>query len=258
MPNFEKHDPGTFCWIELATTDAPGAKKYYTSLFGWTTNENDMGGEFGIYYIFQKNGRDCAAMYQMGAQQAGMPPNWMSYVCVSSADAAAEKAKSLGGNVVMPPFDVYDFGRMAVFFDPQGAAFSVWEPKSNIGVQVRDEDDTLCWNELQARDVDAAKKFYAPLFGWTLKESPEYTEFHMGDKAIGGMIKSQAPEGVPSFWLPYFAVSDCDAAVQKSSAAGGSVHVPPMDIPNVGRFAVITDPQGASFAVIKLELHHRA
>jgi len=257
MANYDHHDPGTFCWIELGTSDAAGAKKFYTSLFGWTTNENDMG-EMGIYYIFQKNGRDCAAMYQMGEQQKGTPPNWMSYVCVASADDAAEKAKSLGGNVIAGPFDVMDYGRMAVIFDSQGAAFSVWQPKANIGVQVRDETNTLGWNELQARDVGAAKKFYAPLFGWTLKESPEYSEFHLGARAVGGTLKSQAPEGVPAFWLPYFMVDDCDATVQKSSAGGGSVHVPPMNIPNVGRFAVLTDPQGASFAVIKLELPPKA
>jgi predicted enzyme related to lactoylglutathione lyase len=252
MTKFESHDPGTFSWIELATTDAPAAKQFYTSLFGWTTNENDMGEM--IYYIFQKNGRDCAAMYQMGAQQQGMPPNWMSYVCVANADESVAKAKSLGGNVIVEPFDVADYGRMAVLFDPQGAAFSLWQPKTTIGVKVRDEANTLGWNELQARNLDAAKKFYAPLFGWTLKESPEYTEFHLGTRAIGGMMQSKAPEGVPSFWLPYFMVDDCDGTVQKSSAAGGSVHVPPMDIPTVGRFAVLTDPQGASFAIIQMEL----
>jgi predicted enzyme related to lactoylglutathione lyase len=257
MTNFEKHDPGTFCWIELATSDDKGAKQYYTSLFGWTTNENDMG-EMGTYYIFQKNGRDCAAMYKQGADQQGVPPNWMSYVNVTSADDSVEKAKSLGGNVVAGPFDVYDFGRMAVLFDPQGAAISLWQPKNHIGVQIRDEADTLCWNELQARDLGVGKNFYAPLFDWSLKESPQYTEFHLGEKAVGGMLQSQAPKGVPAFWLPYFAVDDCDAAVQKSSGLGGSVHVPPMDIPNVGRFAVLTDPQGASFAVIKLELRHPA
>jgi predicted enzyme related to lactoylglutathione lyase len=182
----------------------------------------------------------------------------MSYVAVASADDAVAKAKSLGGNAVMEPFDVMDYGRMAVLFDPQGAAFAVGEPKANIGLQIRDETNTLGWNELQARDVDAAKKFYAPLFGWTLKESPEYTEFHLGTRAMGGMMKSQAPEGVPSFWLPYFVVDDADATVAKSSASGGSVHVPPTDIPNVGRFAVLTDPQGASFAVIKLELQPKA
>lgn len=256
MPNFDKHDPGTFCWIELATTDGPGAKAFYAPLFGWSVNENDMG-EMGIYYIFQKNGRDCAAMYQMGPQQAGMPPNWLSYVAVADADASAEKAKSLGGNVVMAPFDVMDYGRMAVIMDSQGAAFAIWQPKANIGLQIRDETNTLGWNELQARNVDAGKKFYAPLFGWNLKESPEYTEFHLGDRAVGGMLQSQAPEGVPAFWLPYFVVDDCDATVKKAQGSGGGVHVPPMDIPNVGRFAVLTDPQGASFAVIKLELQPR-
>lgn len=254
MTNFEKHDPGTFCWIELGTSDDQGAKQYYTSLFGWTTNENDMGPEMGIYYIFQKDGRDCAAMYKQGKDQQGVPPNWMSYVSVEDADAAVEKAKGLGANVVAGPFDVYDFGRMAVLFDPQGAAFSVWQPKKHIGVQVRDTSGTLCWNELHARDVDAAKKFYPALFGWGLKESPEYNEFQVGDRSIGGMMQSQAPEGVPSFWLPYFAVDDCDATFEKSNSLGGSAIMPPMTYPNVGRFAILNDPQGATFAVIKLEL----
>jgi predicted enzyme related to lactoylglutathione lyase len=257
MTNFDKHDPGTFCWIELGTSDDAGAKQYYTSLFGWTTNENDMG-EMGTYYIFQKNGRDCAAMYKQGKDQEGVPPNWMSYVCVADADASVEKAKSLGGNVVAGPFDVYDFGRMAVLFDPQGAAVSVWQAKSHIGVQIRDEPGTLCWNELHARNIDAAKKFYAPLFGWTLKESPEYTEFDLGGRPIGGMMQSQAPEGVPSFWLPYFAVDDCDATFEKSNSLGGSAILPPTTYPNVGRFAILTDPQGATFAVIKLELRQHS
>jgi predicted enzyme related to lactoylglutathione lyase len=250
MPEFTSHEPGTFCWIELATSDPIAAKQFYTSLFGWTVNENDMGEM--IYYIFQKNGRDCAAMYKQGAEQQGAPPNWMSYVCVTSADDAAAKAKSHGGNVVAGPFDVADYGRMAVLIDPQGAAISLWQPKKNIGVQIRDEANTLCWNELQATNLDAAKKFYTALFGWTLKESPEYIELHAGTKAIGGMMKSQAPPEVPSYWIPYFAVEDCDATVQKAGAGGAAVHVPPTDIPNVGRFAVLADPQGAAFSVIKL------
>lgn len=258
MAHFERHTPGTFCWIELATTDAPAAKTFYTSLFGWTTRENDLGGELGIYYIFQCDGRDCAAMYQMGAQQQGMPPNWMSYVCVQNADDTARKAKSLGGNVIVEPFDVYDFGRMAVLFDSQGAALALWQPKTHIGVQIRDQANTLCWSELQARDFEKAKQFYAALFGWTVKASPEYSEFHIGERAVGGMLQSQAPEGVPSFWLPYFAVDDCDAAVEQASRSGATVHVPPMDIENVGRFAVLMDPQGASFAVIRLELMSHA
>ena len=254
MPEFTSHQPGTFCWIELGTSDAAAAKKFYMDLFGWGVNENDMGGDMGIYYMFQKDGRECAAMYQMGKEMQGIPPFWLSYVAVTDADAVAEKAKSLGGRVVNGPFDVYDFGRMVVMGDAEDGAFAVWQPKSHIGVRVRDEDNTLCWNELQAHDVDKAKKFYRELFGWKMKESPEYTELAAGDTPIGGMMKSQAPPEVPPYWLPYFAVADCDATVNAAKAAGAQVYAGPMDYPNVGRFALLADPQGAVFAVIKLEL----
>lgn len=255
MPEFTSHEPGTFCWVELATSDPQGAKTFYTGLFGWTFNEFPMG-EQGMYCIFQKNGRDAAAMYQQGPEQQGIPPNWMSYVSVASADDAVAKAKSLGATAMMEPFDVYDFGRMAVLADPQGAVFSLWQAMKNIGVQIRDENDTLCWNELQARDLDAAKKFYPALFGWTLKGSPEYTEISLGKRGIGGMMESKAPPGAPSFWLPYFLVENCDATVEKASASGGVAHVPGTDIPNVGRFAVLMDPQGAGFAIIQMQPSH--
>jgi hypothetical protein len=253
MPTVASHAPGSFCWVELATTDANAALEFYKTLFHWTVVENDMG-ELGKYYIFQKNGRDCAAMYQMPPAQAGMPPNWMSYVAVADADASADKAKSLGANIVAGPFDAHEHGRMAVIADPQGAMFSIWQGRKNPGVGVRDESNTLCWNELSARDVDAAKAFYPALFGWRMKESPEYTEWHLGEHAVGGMMLSQAPPNVPSHWLPYFAVDDCDAAVSTVESLRGMVIVPAMDIPHVGRFAVVSDREGAAFAVIRLTM----
>lgn len=253
MPHVSSHPPGSFCWIELATGDIDGAKTFYTQLFGWTVNEIDMG-EHGKYNIFQKDGRDCAAGYQFMPGQPYMPPNWLSYVSVADADQSVEKAKSLGATLMTGPFDVFDNGRMAVLQDPQGAVFAVWQAKSTIGVGIRDDVDTLCWNELQVRDLDAAKKFYPALFPWRMKESEEYTEWHVGENAVGGMIVSQWPSEVPSVWLPYFAVADCDAAVGKVQSLGGAVFVPPMDIPKVGRFAVVADPQGAAFAVIKISM----
>ncbi|HEX2121263.1 MAG TPA: VOC family protein [Thermoanaerobaculia bacterium] len=255
MPEMTSHQPGTFCWIELGTSDDAAAKKFYTDLFRWTVNEFPMGENGELYYIFQKNGKDCAAMYKQdkAQQEQGIPPNWLSYVAVTSADAITEQAKGLGANVMVGPFDVMDFGRMSVMMDPQGAAFAVWEAKNHIGVQIRDESNTLCWNELQARDLDAAKTFYRAM-GWTLKESPEYTEVHAGTTPVGGMMQSQAPPEVPSYWLPYFAVDDCDATVAQAQSGGASVFVPPMDYPGVGRFSVLADPQGAVFSVIKLEL----
>jgi len=253
MPEFTKHEPGTFCWIELAAHDVNAARKFYTDVFGWGVNEIPMG-ENGFYYIFQKNGKDAGAFYEMfpDMKQQGVPPNWMSYVCVTSADRIAEQAKSLGATLASDPFDVFDMGRMCVIKDPQGAHFAVWEPKSNQGVAVRDEDDTLCWCELHAVDVEKAKAFYTAL-GWGMKDSPEYTEFQVNGRSIAGMMKSQVPNA-PSFWLPYFAVANCDAAVDKIKAGGGQVFMGPMDYPSVGRFAIVADPQGATFAVIKLDM----
>ena len=252
MPEFTSHQPGTFSWIELATTDAEAAKRFYTGIFDWTFNDYPMGPSM-TYTIFQKGGRDVAAAYTMGPEMAGMPPNWLSYISVASADDSAAKAATLGANVIKEPFDVMDNGRMAVMMDPQGGAFAIWEPNAHIGVGRRDEPGTLCWNELQAKDPGKAKAFYPALFGWTVKDSPEYTEWHVGDKGIGGMMQSQAGPEVPSFWLPYFAVDDADSAVAKAKAGGGTAIMEPMDYPGVGRFSLLADPQGAVFAVIKLQ-----
>jgi uncharacterized protein len=243
--------PGHFCWIELATTDTAAAKDFYTGLFNWTVNENDMG-EMGMYTIFQKNGRDVGAMYRQmpEQQQQGIPPNWATYVAVSSADETAAKAQTLGGTVIAPPFDVYDFGRMAVLQDPQGAVFCLWEAKKNIGVTIRDEFNTLCWNELATKDPAASLDFYSKLFGWTGKVSPEYTELDSGGTPIGGMRTLRAGEMAPPNWMPYFAVADCNAVTENVKTHGGRVYMPPTDLPKVGRFSVVADPQGAVFAMI--------
>lgn len=252
MPEVNGPAPGVFCWIELATPDTEAAKSFYSSLFGWSANENDMG-EMGMYTIFQRNGRDCAAMYALAPEQQaqGIPPNWATYVAVESADAAAEKAKSLGGNVIQPPLDVFDFGRMAVLSDPQGAVFCVWEANKHWGVTIRDEANTLCWNELATKDAEASRAFYTKLFGWTAKASPEYTEWYAGDKAIGGMRTINEGEPTPPNWMPYFMADDCDGMAVKAAALGATSYVPPTDIPGTGRFTVLGDPQGAVFALYR-------
>lgn len=249
MTTMTKHEPGTFSWIELHTSDGEGAKKFYCDLFGWTPNEIPMGEGQPPYIIGKKGDRDAAAIYQ----NKDVPPAWLSYVCVDSADAAAAKAKDLGGKTTSDPFDVFDIGRMVVLTDPEGAHFAVWQPKKHIGVGVKNETGALCWNELQTRQRDRAKEFYTQLFGWTAKESPEYVEFHLGESALGGAMTMQpmVPAQVPAHWIVYFWVDDVDASVQKASAGGAATYVPPMDIPKVGRFAVLADPQGAVFAVFK-------
>src|SRR5438552_5509696 len=140
MTVLTQHAPGTFCWPELLTTDQNAAKKFYTSQFGWKTNDIPLGPD-AVYTIFQKNGKDLAALWKLSPDQTkkmGMPPNWNPYVAVTSADQSAAKAKQLGGTVLVEPMDVMDKGRMAAIKDPTGAAFSIWQAKSSIGASVLD------------------------------------------------------------------------------------------------------------------------
>ena len=251
MSEVTKHEPGSFCWPELATSDSAGAKKFYSGLFGWAANDSPAGPDM-IYTMLQKSGKSVGALYQIGAQQKGMPPHWGIYIAVASADAAAKKAKELGGKILMEPFDVMDVGRMAVIQDKQGAVFSVWEAKKHIGAEVVNEPNTLCWAELDTNDTKSAEKFYTALFGWGTKPSETYTEWQRGGQSIGGMMTIPKEWGpVPPNWLVYFMVSDVDGTAKKASSSGAKVMVPPTDIPKTGRFAVIQDPQHAVFAVYK-------
>ena len=250
--------PGTFAWIELGTTDGPGAKEFYTKLFGWDVKEAPMGPDF-TYYMFQVGGLDVAAMYQLMDDQlkAGVPPHWMSYIAVASADEAAAKVTSLGGTIISQPFDVGTHGRMALFTDPQGAHFAVWQAGDNGGIGKRGEPGALVWNELSTTDIKAASEFYTKLFDWTTKvmnmPGMDYTIFEREGQSqgVGGGMQGPPDNPVPPNWLPYFAVSDCDGSTALATTLGASVVMKPMDIPGTGRFAVLRDPAGASFAILK-------
>lgn len=263
MPTVTAHTIGTFSWPELGTTDAKAAKQFYTSLFGWQFNDNDMGPN-GVYTIFTLNGRDVAALYTLMPDMVkqGVPPNWGAYVTVENADRSVEKAKSLGGTVIVPPLDVMEHGRMAVLQDPQGATFTVWQAKDHIGVGVLFEPGSLAWTQLNAKDPAAAKKFYPALLGWKIQEEEMpaamgggmYTTWLKSDGQAGGMMPMPKEAPAPSHWLSYFAVANVDAAAAKAASLGAKTYVPPTDIPGIGRFAVLADPQGATFAVAKFEM----
>ena len=175
---------------------------------------------------------------------------------VESADAAAERAKELGGNVHAPAFDVLQAGRMAVIGDPQGAFFMVWEPRQNFGAALVNEAGAFCWNELNTPDPVAAIPFYSGLFGWTVEPfegSPEpYFSIKSGDANNGG-IREQGQPAVPPRWLVYFAVEDIDAALVKVEELGGIKMAGPIDI-QIAKIAVVQDPQGALFALYAGEL----
>ena len=257
MPVVETHAPGRFCWADLGTTDPAGAKRFYTGLFGWSFEDRPMG-DGSFYTMFLLNGKSVAALYPQDAQQQamGIPPNWLSYIAVESAAQAAERTRGLGGTVLMDAFDVLDVGRMAMIQDPTGAVVALWEPRRHQGAEVIEEPNTLCWNELATTDTTRAGAFYSGLLGWQPERQQygpiDYTIFKQGERMNGGMMEIAPDWGpVPPHWLVYFAVDDCDATAAAAGRLGGSVQMPPSDIPGVGRFAMLKDPQGATFAIIK-------
>ena len=259
MQEVTKYEPGTFCWVELATSDSAAAKTFYSQLFGWECVDNPMGPD-SFYTILRLNGKDVGGLFQLMPEMAaeGVPPNWLSYVSVANADETAEKAKAAGATLMKEPFDVATLGRMAVIQDPTGGVFALWQPLEHQGAGVYNLPGSFCWNELGTHDTQKAGEFYSELFGWTRETNQfgpiEYTMFSHGDRGAAGMFKIPPEMGpMPPHWLVYFAVDDCDAKVQKATELGASVIRPADDIPGIGRFAILTDPQGAAFAVIKLD-----
>jgi len=258
MQETPQYAPGTFCWIELGTSDGVGAKKFYTELFGWEYVDMPVGPGM-TYTILKQEGKDVGALYQMPPDMAemGIPPHWLSYVSVTSADESAAKSKDAGATLLKEPFDVMTVGRMAVVKDPTGAVFALWQAGTHHGAGIVNVPNSLCWNELATTDTAKAGDFYTTVFGWGKKVQQmgpmEYTSFSNGERPAGGMY-TLPPEmaNVPPHWMAYFAVEDCDATVAKAGSLGAQTLSPAMDIPTVGRFSILLDPQGAAFAVIKL------
>jgi predicted enzyme related to lactoylglutathione lyase len=247
MPVIEKYEPGMFCWIELTTNDASAAKSFYASVFGWKINDIPIP-DGSVYTMLQVDGHDLGALYENKEH----PPVWNSYVNVTSVDESAQRAQESGAKVIAPPFDVMDVGRMSVIADPAGASLCLWQAGKTIGATIRGDVNTLCWNELMTPDIETARDFYKNLFGWNLKVSPEYTEISVGTTGVGGMMHiTPEMQGMPTAWTPYICVADADATVEKIKSGGGKVYMGPHEIPNVGRFAVCGDPQGAMFNIIK-------
>jgi predicted enzyme related to lactoylglutathione lyase len=259
MQETPEYAPGTFCWVELSTSDSDAAKKFYSELFGWTFQDLPMG-PGSVYTMLQSDGKEVGGLFQLTDEMksAGIRPNWMSYISVENADDSAAKAKGLGATLMKEPFDVMTVGRMSVVQDPTGACFALWQAGAHKGAGISNVPNSWCWNELGTRDSAKAGDFYTGLFGWGKKVQQmgpmTYTSFTNGDKPIGGMYElSPEMANVPPHWLSYFAVTDTDAAVNKATGLGATVISPPMDIPGTGRFAIIQDPHGAAFGIIKLE-----
>ena len=252
---------GTPSWVDLASPDTPASKAFYAALFGWDAMDVPTGDEAGTYTMFMKNGKVVAGMGEL-RQDSGTPPVWSSYVAVDDIDATLDKVVASGGSVMVPAMDVMDTGRMAFIADPTGAAIGLWQAGTHNGAQLVNEHGTLTWNELLTEDTKAAEAFYVGVFGYRAEstEMPNglYTTFWAdgnveGHAAAGMMVKAHDMGDFPNYWGVYFAVDDADACVATAAEHGATIPVPPFDVPGVGRIAVVTDPHGASFSVMKYE-----
>jgi predicted enzyme related to lactoylglutathione lyase len=275
--------PGVPCWVDTSQPDPEAAVDFYRGLFGWDLQDTMPAGSPGKYFIARLGGRDVAAVgsQPQGASQAAA---WNTYIWVQSADEAAAKVRAAGGRVLTDPFDVTDAGRMAVFTDPEGAAFCVWQANRHKGAQLVNEPGSLNFNTLNTRGGERARAFYGAVFGWERLELggggemwrlPGYGDFlEQGDPELRKrMAQSGAPVGfedvvaalnpipddeaeIPANWGVTFAVEDADAIAARAAELGGRVIAPPFDAPWV-RMTVIADPEGATFTASKFVPENR-
>ena len=277
MPERDGYMPGVPCWVDTSQPDPDAVLPFYSGVFGWEFEDTMPPDAPGKYFIGRLRGLDVAAV---GSQPEGAPAMavWNTYIWVDSADETADKVRAAGGQVLTEPFDVMDAGRMAVFSDPEGAVFCVWQAKQHRGSRIVNEHGSVNFNNLNTRDVERAGAFYGAVFGWkTLDlggggafwQLPGYAEhLEQSDPGIRKrMAESGAPEGfedvvavinpladdqsdVPAHWSVTFAVDDADAVAAKATELGGTVVVPPFDAPWV-RMTIVSDPAGATFIASK-------
>jgi predicted enzyme related to lactoylglutathione lyase len=254
-----RYEPGTFCWVGLATSEPAGAKAFYTALFGWHAEDLEAGAA-GTYTALRLGGEEVAIIYlqQPEARAAGAPPHWTSYISVEDADATAARASGLGGAAVFrEPFDVLDAGRVAAIRDPTGAIASLWQPRGRIGATIVNDVGALCWNELVTNDVERAKSFFGELLAWEYETSEGgYVSIRNAGALNGGMREQTERErSIPPYWLPHFTVENTHEAAHRAERLGGRTLMPTTEV-HRGRFAVVADQQGAAFAVYEGQTDH--
>ncbi len=242
-------------WVDLSSADPAASRDFYSKLFGWNLEVNPDP-LYGGYALAKLAGEDVGGIGP--TQSPEQPTAWALYVGTDDVAALDAKVQGAGGTVIAPAFDVGDLGKMAVYQDPSGAFFSGWQP-SGMGTFRRGVANSLGWAELNSRGLEKAIPFYKQVFGWTTKVSPmgegqgDYTEFQVDGESIAGALEigPMQPAELPSYWMAYFNVDDVDSAYQKALGLGAQEMVAPADYPG-GRFAIIGDPQGATFGLLKV------
>jgi uncharacterized protein len=282
MSQQDRYIPGVPCWVDTTPPDPDAAVAFYGDLFGWEFEDAMPPGSPARYYIGRIRGGDVAAV---GSQPDGRGQSaaWNTYVWVEDADATADRVRAAGGATLLEPGDVGDFGRMAIFADPAGAAFRAWQARGHRGASIVNEHGSVNFNDLHTRDKETAASFYGAVFGWDLLDVgggsawalPGYGDFleqrrpgmREGMAAMGAparfedvvasvrSIPDDKPDS-PAHWGVTFAVDDADAIADRAAELGGRVLVPPFDAPWV-RMTIVSDPQGATFTASKFVPENR-
>ncbi|MCY0951697.1 VOC family protein [Streptomyces sp. H27-S2] len=253
---------GAPCWADAMFTDVEAAKTFYADVLGWTFGESSS--EYGNYTQAYSDGKAVAAVVPP-MPGADAPSQWCLYLASRDAAATAEKVKAAGGELLMEPMQVGTFGTMLIAKEPSGAVFGVWQPGEHKGFEKTGEPGSYAWAEVFTREPDKADGFLPKVFPYGVRriepgkdpeaDAMDFKLFTLGGSAhenavLGRMsMGEEFPPEIPSYVQVYFAVPDCDEAVAKTRKHGGTLHFGPMDSP-FGRFAAVTDPQGAAFAVI--------
>lgn len=252
----DRYAPGTPCWVDLMAKNQQGALDLYRDLFAW---QGEVGPpEIGGYAVCTLNGKAVAGISPAMAMDEQPPPPtvWTTYLASDDVEATQQAITENGGTVIAPVMEIPDnTGRMLVAADPTGAVFGVWQALDFVGAQVVNEPGALTWNEVYSTDLELAGAFYHSVFGLTptpMEGAAHYHSLNLAGRPVGGLTKlgEHFPPGTPSHWRAYFAVDDTDSTVDALVKAGGDVLEPPVDTP-YGRTAVVRDPQGAVFAVIR-------
>jgi uncharacterized protein len=256
MPDHSTPAVGTFCWVELQTTDVAAARAFYSSIFGWTIVDTPDPAPYGIASI---DGRMTAGLMELPpeALATGVSPRWLSYVAVDDVEAFSRRAVDLGATLLVPPATMGP-GTISVLRDPTDSILALWHGEQPLDAGLYGELGAFGWNELITTDLDQARRFYTELFGWTAESVPMpnvgYVLLKRDGADIGGIMTPPSGSGFLNVgWCVYFVVADADAVFRRSVALGARILMPLSEVPTVGRFGFLQDPQGAMFAVIRLE-----
>ncbi|WP_405726481.1 VOC family protein [Streptomyces sp. NBC_00028] len=245
---------GTPCWADAMFSDVEGAKTFYGDVLGWTFGESSS--EYGNYTQAYADGKAVAAVVPPMPGQEGHS-QWCLYFASPDAAATAAKIRDNGGEVLMEPMAVGDFGTMCLARDPGGAVFGVWQAGVHEGFEAVGTPGAYAWAEIFTRDPEKVDAFFPAVFPYSRKrmedDSMDFGMFDVGENTVVGRMRmtEEFPPEVPSYINVYFAVADCDDAVAKATKLGGTLRFGPVNSP-FGRFAALSDPQGASFSVIDM------